>query len=133
MPYGITQCHLPPGRGDVPALVLGLGSYCTAVRGQRPLLISGGTSVRVGGIVQHSSLSVVFRGTGPACRVDGYLRALLIRSVHWMTRLSSVRVCVCAAAAAAANATSGWMSAAVQVRDQRRITLNALAAEKPNL
>jgi len=50
-----------------------------------------------------------------------------------MTRLSSVRVCVCAAAAAAANATSGWMSAAVQVRDQRRITLNALAAEKPNL
>jgi len=52
-----------------------------------------------------------------------------------MTRLSSVRVCVCvcAAAAAAANATSGWMSAAVQVRDQRRIPLNALAAEKPNL
>jgi len=38
-----------------------------------------------------------------------------------------------AAAAAAANATSGWMSAAVQVRDQRRIPLNALAAEKPNL
>jgi len=96
------------------------------------MLISGGTSVRVGGIVQHSSLSVVFRGNGPACRVDGYLRALLIRSVHWMTRLSSACACVCAAAAAA-NATSGWMSAAVQVRDQKRIPLNALAAEKPNL
>ena len=23
MPYGITQCYLPPGRGDIPAYLLG--------------------------------------------------------------------------------------------------------------
>ena len=24
MPYGITQCYLPPGRGDIPALTCGV-------------------------------------------------------------------------------------------------------------
>ena len=34
MPYGITQCYLPPGRGDIPALVSSLGHPFDKVEGE---------------------------------------------------------------------------------------------------
>jgi len=32
MPYGITQCYLPPGRGDIPALTPAEAGLATAER-----------------------------------------------------------------------------------------------------
>ena len=42
MPYGITQCYLPPGRGDIPALIdcmrQGLCSGTVSVRRSVPAI-----------------------------------------------------------------------------------------------
>jgi len=67
MPYGITQCYLPPGRGDIPSLpqpklVLDLATVGTAVEVRSPypglhIVVAVAINTTVRGVIRTWVLS----------------------------------------------------------------------------
>jgi len=75
MPYGITQCYLPPGRGDIPAVCVLLLLLNTAAADSQVLLRDVPRSLWSQVAGEHAHLVVVADGRSVPRRRNGRVAA----------------------------------------------------------